>query len=182
MVSKENVLLETFFNSQKHWHFEELRKFIKIGKPQLARWLKVFQKQGIIKRIKPQSKMPYYVANFSHPHYINRKNLFAMQKMTESGLFDHLLSLQKTKVVIVFGSFSRADWHQDSDIDIFFYGNDTDFEQGKYELKLKRNIQLHTAKNTKDLQKIDKLLPYIIAGDFIKGSIEDLGVDIHAKA
>jgi len=28
---------------------------------------------------------------------------------------------------------------------------------------------------------MDKLLPYVISGNFIKGSINDLGVEIHAK-
>ena len=33
------------------------------------------------------------------------------------------------------------------------------------------------AKNKKDLKRMNKLLPYIISGNFIKGSIQELGVE-----
>ncbi len=178
MASKENNLLELFFNSSKQWHFEELRTTINIGKPQLARWLKLFEKQGIIKRIKMKGKMPYYVQDFENPSFKNRKKLFALEKLTVSGFFDHLASLKQAKVVILFGSFARADWYKESDIDLFIYGKDDEFEQGKYELKLKRDIQVHCAENKAELKNMQKLLPYILSGEFIKGSIQDLELQI----
>lgn len=181
MKSKENEILELFFNSSGHWHFEEILKKVKIGRPQLTRWLKIFQKEGLIKRVKKKGKMSYYVHDFHNPKFDIRKKLYAKQKLASSGLLDHLASLEKAKVVILFGSFSRSDWYKDSDIDLFIYGSDDNFEQGKYELKLKREIQVHTAKDKKELKKIDKMLPYIIAGDFIKGSLQDLGVEVYAK-
>ncbi len=181
MKSKENNLLELLFNSTKYWHFEDLRLKAKIGRPQLARWLKIFQKEGLIKRVKPAGKMPYYIQDSTNKKWFHRKKLFALQKLTNSGFFDHLSSLSDAKVVILFGSFARADWDTESDIDIFIYGTADNFEQGKYELKLKREIQVHQAQTREEIQKIDKLLPYIISGEFIKGSIQDLGVQIHAK-
>ena len=182
MQSKEEVVLEPFFNSSKHWHFDELLKATKISRSQLSQWLKKFVAERLIKRVKPKGKMPYYLQNFESPAYQHRKKLFALRKLTESGLLEHLASLPDAKVIILFGSFTRSDWYEGSDIDIFIYGNDKNFEQGKYELNLKRDIQVHTAKNKQDLKKINKMLPYIITGDFIKGSIEDLGVEINAKA
>lgn len=182
MASKENQLLELFFNQPKYWHFEELRTTIKIGKPQLARWLKLFQKEGLIQRIKEKSKMPYYVQNFNNLNFKNRKRLFAWQKLLDSSLLAHLGSFKKAKAIILFGSFARSDWTKDSDLDLFIYGDDSDFQQGKYELKLGREIQVHTAKNSKDLKKSEKMLPYILSGIFIKGSVQDLGVRINVNA
>ncbi len=182
MESKESMVLEILFNNPRQWHFEELKRKVKIGRPQLARWLKVFEKQGIISRVKERGKMPYYIQNFSSAAYRNRKKLFAYQKLLDSGLLDHLASLSKAKAVILFGSFSRADWYWDSDIDLFILGEDSDFEQGKYELRLKRDIQVHSARGKTGLKKLGGLLPHIVSGDFIKGSIEDLGVDVVAKA
>lgn len=181
MRSKEEIVLEPFFNSSKHWHFDELLKRTKISRSQLSQWLKKFIVEGIIKRVKPRREMPYYVQVFENPSFQNKKKLFALKQSTESGLLNHLASLAEAKVVIVFGSFTRSDWYEGSDIDIFIYGSDEKFEQGKYELKLKRDIQLHTARNKKDLKKMNKMLPYIVTGNFIKGSIEDLGVKVYAK-
>ena len=182
MASRENEILELFFNSPKHWHFEEMLREVRIGRPQLARWLKAFEKEGIIKRVKQRGKMPYYVQDFHSPRFDIRKKIYAKQKLASSGLLEHLASLEKAKVIILFGSFSRSDWHRDSDIDIFIYGSDDDFKQGKYELKLHRDIEVHAAKDRKDLKRIDKMLPYIVSGDYIKGSIQDLGVEVYAKA
>ena|SRR3989338_29574 len=181
MRSKEEAVLEPFFNSPKHWHFDELLKVTKVSRSQLSQWLKKFAAEVLIKRVKHKGKMPYYVQNFDSAAFQQRKKLFGLKKLTESGLLEHLASLTDAKVIILFGSLSSYDWHENSDIDIFIYGNDEKFEQGKYELKLKRDIQVHAAKNKKDLKRLDKMLPYIIAGDFIKGSIENLGVEVHAK-
>ena len=182
MNSKEDAILELFYNSSKYWHFEEIMGLVSISRPQLSKWLKTFENEGIIKRVKLKGKMPYYVHDFHNPKFGIRKRLYAQQKLASSGLLEHLVTLDKAKVVILFGSFSRWDWYRESDIDIFIYGGDDDFEQGKYELKLHREIQVHLAKDKNDIKRIDKMIPYIIAGDFIKGSIEDLGVEISAKA
>ena len=182
MKSKEDDVLELLYNSSAYWHFKDIMDKTKISKPQLSQWLKKFEDEGIIKRVKQKGKMPYYVHDFNNPRFHIRKRLFAQEKLASSGLLEHLASLPKAKVVILFGSFSRWDWYKDSDIDVFIYGSDDDLEQGKYELKLHREIQVHAAKNKHDLKRIDKMIPYIIAGDFIKGSMEDLGVEVHAKA
>ncbi len=182
MKSKEDSILELFYNSSKHWHFEEIMEHANISRPQLAKWLRTLENEGIIKRIKPKGKMPYYVHDFHNPKFSVRKRLYAQQKLALSGLLDHLASLDKAKVVILFGSFSRWDWYKDSDIDIFIYGSDDEFKQGKFELKLHRDIQVHIAKDKNDLKRMDKMMPYIVSGNFIKGSIDDLGVEISAKA
>lgn len=181
MVSKEEMVLELFFNSGKHWHFGEMMGQARISRGQLASWLRKFVKEGLILHLKERGKHPYYTHNLHDPRFQNRKRLYALQKLTQSGLLDHLASLDDAMVVILFGSFSRADWYGDSDIDIFIYGKDDAFEQGTFERRLKRNIQVFNAASRLELQRFDKMLPAIIGGDFIKGSVNDLGVDVHAE-
>ena len=182
MESKKSTVLEPFFNSSKQWHFDELLRITHISRSQLAMWLKKFVAWGLIRRVKVKGKMPYYVQNLDNLRFRSEKRLFALKILTESGLLDHLASLGGAKVVILFGSFTRADWHDGSDIDIFIYGSDDKFRQGEYEKKLHREIQVHTAFDKKELQHMGKMLPYIISGDFVKGSIQDLEVEICAKA
>lgn len=172
MRSKEDTLLELIFNTPKHWHFEELRLEAKIGRPQLARWLKKFEKEGIVKRIKEEGKMPYYLQDVENPQFRNRKRLFGWRKLTESGLFDYLASLQKARVVILFGSFSRWDWYKNSDIDIFIYENEGGEDLGRFQFKLHREIQLFSAKNSNELEKFRPgLISNIIRGIVIKGTL-----------
>jgi predicted nucleotidyltransferase len=182
MKSKENYVLELFFNSSRHWQFGELMEKAGISRRQLLNWLNKFEKDGLIRKVKEPGRHPYYVHNFPDPRFLNRKKLYALKNLTESGLLDHLVNLQDAKVVILFGSFSRADWYEHSDIDVFIYGKDVEFEQGRFEKILKREIQVFNARNKKELKHLDKMLPAIISGDFIKGNFHDLGVDVYAKA
>lgn len=182
MRSKEEAVLELLFNNPKHWHFEELRRTAGISRPQLAQWLRKFQREGIIRRVKEKGKMPYYVQDFENPGFRQRKKLFALRMLTDSGLLAHLAGLDGAKAVILFGSFTRPDWYYGSDIDVFIYGREDEFEQGRYERKLGREIQVHGARTKRDLRKMGRMLPSIITGNFIKGTIDDLGVEVHAHA
>ncbi len=178
MRSKDERVLELFFNTPKHWHFDELVGKSGLSRDRLNYWLKKFVKQGMIKRVKQKGKMPYYTGCYEIPEFQHKKRLFALRVLTESGLLSHLSTLRGAKVAVIFGSFSKADWYDHSDIDVFIYGDDKDFDRLKYGSMLHRGIQVHTAKNKKDLKRMGRMLPYIVGGDFIKGSITDLGVKV----
>ena len=180
-MSKEETVLEIFFNSPKHWHFEELLKQSKMSRGRLNHWLTKFTKEGIIKRVKEKGKMPYYISDFYHPAYRNRKKLYITNLFYKTGFLNHLQTLPKAKTVIIFGSMARADWYKESDIDLFIFGEDDELEQGKYELKLHREIQVFTAKNKDDLKKFGPgLLTNIAEGYFIKGKLDFAEVKANA--
>lgn len=175
--SKEENVLELFFNeSSKRWHFEEIIKTSKLSRDKANKWLKKSIKEEIIKKIKEKGKMPYYVGNFSHPAYKSRKRIYTLDKFYKSGFLSHLMSLSKAKTVIIFGSFARADWNTQSDIDLFIYGNDADFEQGKYESTLKREIQIFKCENEKEFKELRPgLFQNILTGYVVKGDLEFVG-------
>lgn len=173
MQSKQLQLLGLFFNEPtKHWHFETILQQANITRSKASNWLKQFQQEHLIQKIKPEHKMPYYISNYEAPNYQQRKRLFAQQQLYDSGLLTYLNSLQKAETVILFGSFSRSDWYKNSDIDIFIYGNTTDLHLFSYQTKLHREIQVFQSKNSKDLQRYGSgLIQSIINGVKIKGSI-----------
>ncbi len=169
MRSKENNILELFYNQPtKHWHFKQIKEQVKLADNKISNWLKRFQKDNLIQRIKPKGKMPYYLANYEHPHCQNKKTLYAKQLLFTSGLLDKLKQLDA--IVIIFGSFSSWYWHEDSDIDIFICGK-ADFNKTLYEKKLKREIDTFQCKNP---EKFQHLLVNILKGDLIRGDIEPL--------
>lgn len=169
-MNKESNVLELFFNEgSKHWHFEEIIKASKLSRDKANNWLVRFQKEKLITKIKEKGKMPYYIADFESPSYKNRKKLYALEKFYKTGLLNHLMGLKEAKTIILFGSFSRSDWHTNSDIDIFILGNADKFEQGLYEKKLGREIQTFIYKEENNIQK--GLLKSILTGYTIKGSI-----------
>jgi predicted nucleotidyltransferase len=180
--SKEMNVVELFFgNATKHWHFEEILRKSKLSRSKANKWLSRLVQKNIIRRVKPKGKMPHYVANFEHPAYRNSKKIYALRLFYETGFLNHLMSLPKAKTVIIFGSFARADWYADSDIDLFVYGDDEGMEKVKYERKLKHDIQIFTATTRADLQKFGPdLVQNILKGYLVQGDLDFFKVELHA--
>lgn len=180
LVSKEENLLELIFNSPKHWHFEELMKESKLSRGRLNHWLKKSLAEKIIKRIKEKKKMPYYIGDFESPSYKNKKKLYALNKFYQTGFLNHLQSLSNAETVIIFGSFSRADWYENSDIDLFIYGNAEGLNLEEYERKLDREIQFFECKDKNDFKRFrEGLLKNIIKGNIIKGNLDFVEVKLN---
>ena len=181
LPSKEERVLELFLNEpSKHWHFSHIVEFAKVSEPSANKWLRKLQKENIIQRVKPRGKMPYFIGNFRHGNYKNKKRIYAMQKLYETGLLMKLQQLRNAKAVVIFGSFSRSDWNANSDIDIFILGDPEDLRFGTLWSGLgfqgkAREIQVHSYKSVEDTRKIHSgLMKNVVKGFFVKGSIFDI--------
>jgi len=175
-MSKEENVLELFFNeSSKHWHFEDIVKKSRLTRDKVNKWLNRFMEEGIITKVKVKGKMAYYVSNFSNPSYKIRKRLYTLNIFYRKGFLNHLMQIQ-ARSVILFGSFARSDWNSESDIDVFIYGSANDFEQGKFERKLGREIHPFVCKNKRDIKKFrEGMLNNILSGYVVKGDLSFLG-------
>lgn len=186
LPSKEERVLELFFNEpSKHWHFKDIVKTAAISEPAANKWLNKLLREGIIKRIKHKGKMPYFQGNFRHGNYRNKKKLYSMQKLYETGLMMKLQHLKDAKAVVIFGSFARSDWNTQSDVDVFVLGNPEDLRFGTlwdglgFQGKA-REIQVHSFKSVRDTRKIHSgLMRNVVKGYFIKGNIFDIA-DVEA--
>jgi predicted nucleotidyltransferase len=180
-ISKENNVLELFFNNPiREWHFKEIIKESKVQKSSAAIWLRKFQKENIIKHVKPKGKMPYYIAAYNNQIYYNKKRLYGLSLLSNSGLIDELQQLKKANTVVIFGSFARGDWHINSDVDVFIIGDSEKFKYGKIWKGIgisnkTREIQVLNYRTKKDLKKIRTgLIKNIINGYFIKGGVQNI--------
>lgn len=138
------------------------------------KWLKKYQKEELLKRVKEKGKFPYLTAGSNNHVYQSKKRLYMLNRLYESGFIDYLIRLKNIKTAIIFGSIAKGDWYKDSDIDLFIYGNPGKLEKHKYELKLKRDIELHIFRSKKEVKKIRTgLINNIVNGYIIKGSIQN---------
>ena len=186
MISEEEKALEPFFNSAKYWNFEELLNIVEISKPRLSYWLKKFEKEGTIKRPKlnsvmQKSKMPYYTYNFNNSNYHNRKAGFTLKLLNESGLIKYLQSLKDAKVIIIYGSFISGDWYDDSDVDVFIYGNIGDIIDAPWVglgwKGLLRVVEFHTFQTKEQIRNISLgFMKNVAKGYFVKGDLKDLEI------
>ncbi|MCB9358347.1 nucleotidyltransferase domain-containing protein [Candidatus Woesearchaeota archaeon] len=179
--SKQERILELFFNEpSKHWHFKEIVKTAKISEPSASKWLNLLQKEKIVQRIKPRGKMPYFTGNYKHENYRNKKKLYALQKMYETGLFQELQKLENAKTIIIFGSYARSDWNTQSDVDVFILGDSEEFKFGRHWTGLgfqgkSREVQVHTFVDKQEINQIKSgLMKNVVKGYFIKGDVHDI--------
>lgn len=183
MKSRENDIFGLFFNyPTKHWHFTELAKRIGIAQSKLDKWLKRMVNEKIVLKAIERGKMPYYVGNYESPAYHHKKMIFALNQLYSSGFLNHLSALQNAKAVVIFGSFARGDWFENSDIDLFIYGSDDGLSISEYELKLHRDIHLFTCKTLRQLNVLWPGLQHnIIKGYLVKGDLSLLIETANAK-
>ena len=176
LPSKEDNVMKLFFNEPtKHWHFKDIANKAGISDDRANYWLKKFMKEQLIKHMHEKGKMPYFIANFEHLSYINKKKLYGLSLLYDSGLVKKLQELEKAKAIVIFGSFARADWHQKSDVDVFILGDAEDLRFGTTWPGLHREVQVHEFKTKKDIKKIRSgLINNVATGYFIKGSIHDI--------
>jgi predicted nucleotidyltransferase len=174
--SKEEHILKLILENSplKEWHFEEMVRSAKVTKAAANKWLKKYVLEGLLNYVKEEGKFPHYTAGRSNPIYYSSKRVYALEQLHKSGLISKLLSLNKAKTVILFGSIMRGDWYKDSDIDVFVFGDISDFDKNLYELRLNKNIELHIFENKEEIKEVKTgLIKNIINGYVLKGQIQD---------
>ncbi|HLD72229.1 MAG TPA: nucleotidyltransferase domain-containing protein [Candidatus Nanoarchaeia archaeon] len=171
--SKEQEVLRLFLNyPSKPWRFKEINERVALPENKTSAWLKKFIDQDLIKKVKETGKLPYYLADYQSPAYTNTKKLFALNQFHQSGLLNYLSSIKEAKAIILFGSFCRGDWHQQSDIDLFIYGKIKKLNLYPFQNKLHREVQIFICKDKKELKKFGSdLLKSIIKGITLKGEL-----------
>ncbi len=175
--SKEDSVLKLILENSplKEWHFEDIVKEANVTRAVANKWLRKYVKDGLIERIKEEGKFPYFTAGSENPVYRSKKRAYAIGLLHESGLMPKLLSMKDAKTVILFGSIARGDWYKDSDIDIFVFGDISDFNKKVYEAKLSRHIELHIFRSEEDIKEVKTgLMKNVINGYVVKGQIQDI--------
>lgn len=179
----KEIIKALFFNhTLRRWHFETILAESGISRERVNHFLKELLKDKFVIRIKKRRKMPYYEANRDSAKFRSEKKLYGLKLLEESGLFENLNSCKGIKTAILFGSFARGDWSKSSDIDLFIYGDDTEFQKEVYEKKLHREIQVFAYQNKNEVTRnLDPtVIPNIVKGFHITENMEPFEVNIHA--
>ena len=174
--SKEKNILKLILENSplKEWHFGEIVKKARVTKLVANKWLKRYASDRLLRRIKEKGKFPHYTIGHNNSVYYSLKRVYALEELHKSGLIPKLLSLTTAKTIILFGSIVKGDWYKDSDIDIFIFGNISDFDKNIYELRLHKNIELHIFKSREEMKEIKTgLIKNIVNGYVLKGQIQD---------
>lgn len=167
--TKERILELLFKFPTRRFHIREISRLVKISPPAISKAIKQLEKENIILSNK---NVVYEVkANLENPNFKNLKRVYNLKEIYASGLFDYLSEKFPLDTIILFGSYSKGEDTERSDIDIAIIGSkEKTFELKNFEKNLKRKIILNFYLNLKSIEI--NLKSNILNGITLKGGID----------
>jgi len=166
--TKEKILELLFDFPSRTFHIREISRILKISSPSISKSIYLLKEENLInieKKFFLQLR-----ANRDNQEFINLKRINNLKKIYSSGLVRYLSEEFPFSAITLFGSYSRGEDNENSDIYIAIMNNKekkTDLEKFESIIGKKINIEFI------DIHKINKeLKSSIISGIILKGYIE----------
>ena len=167
MIEKSTIqkVLAVFFeNPSREFHLRELSRLLKLSMPTIISTTDKLAKEKLITKEKGRV-LTKVIANRDNIYFLRYKRVYNLELIYSSGIVDFISqAYNQPKCIILFGSFSRGEDTEKSDIDIAVITKkklSLDFSQ--YEKALKKSINLHEV----DLDKISEEFKANLANDIV---------------
>ena len=171
MLNKYNryKLLKIFLDSPtESFRLREIARLTKISPLSVMNYLKEFEKDGLIKK-QIRREIPFYTAIRDNSNFILYKKISIIFELNNVGLTDYLWDKLSPEVIILYGSFSKGESIENSDVDLFILGKDKTLEILDFEKRLNKKIHLLFKESVKEIPK--ELKNNILNGIILKGYI-----------
>jgi len=172
MLKKYNryKLLRVFMDSPtESFRLRELSRLSKIAPLSVMNYLKEFEEEGLVKRFEKRG-VPFYQAKRSNEKFILYKKISIIYELNESGLVDELWDKLSPDAIILYGSYAKGESIENSDIDIFMMGKETEIKLTEFEKKLGKKIHLMFETDIKNVPR--ELRNNLINGIILKGYLK----------
>jgi predicted nucleotidyltransferase len=168
MLKIFNDLEPFFLDNYRRINIREYARIKKISAPSASTLLNNLENEGLLNKEVERSYI-YYFANNKSEIFINLSRIYWSITFRKVGLIEYLEKELIDPLIILFGSFCKAELKSDSDIDlaVFSISNKT-INIKKFEDKLKRKVQLFIFKNKEEV-KNKELLNNMLNGFIISG-------------
>jgi predicted nucleotidyltransferase len=171
MIQNYNTyrVLQLFFDyPSKHFQLREICRILKLGLPSVRNHIKKLEKFGFIRK---EKKRVYasFISNRNELFKIYKRN-DVLLRLYETGLIESLSNTFVPDVIVLFGSASRGEDIETSDIDLFLIAKEKKIKLDIFEKKLKRKISLHFENDILDTPK--ELKNNIINGIVVYGYLK----------
>jgi len=168
----KQVIKEFFFvNPNSKLRVREIERKLKLPLPSVIRYCKELQKENILTIIKTGS-VSFYTADKTSNEFLFLKKLYNLNSIYTSGLIEFLRKELSNPTIIVFGSYSKGEDIETSDIDLYIETlSKKEIDLKNFENKLSRNIQIFRHKTIKEIKNLN-LTNNIVNGIIINGYLE----------
>lgn len=144
MLQKTNIwrVLRIFFRSPTRQHqIRQISREAKLATTSVANYLKKFVAAGLIQQVEGGIYLAY-AANRESEDFRIYKKIDMQLLLEESGLLEYIDEECAPKAIFLFGSASRGEDTEASDVDLFIQAKEKDVNLGKFEKQLGRKINI----------------------------------------
>lgn len=160
---KESIKNYFFVNPSTKMRVRQIERELNLPLPSVIRYTKELEKEGMLKREKIAEAV-LFSANRASKSFLLEKKLYNIKLLYESGLIEYLINELSNPILIVFGSYSKGEDTENSDIDLYIQTfSKKEIKLEKFENLLKRKIQVFIHPNLKHI-KNTHLMNNIING------------------
>lgn len=168
---KQKIREHFFINPTIKLRVREIEKFLKLPLPSVIRYCKELKEEEILTTIKT-GNIVFYTGDRASSNFLLEKKLFNLKSLYDSGLIEFLKVELSNPVVILFGSYSKGEDTENSDIDLYIETpSKKEINLEKFEKELKRKIQSFRHKNIGEIKNLH-LSNNIINGVILNNHIE----------
>lgn len=164
-------ILRLFFDyPTKSFQLREISRMLKLGMPSVKLHIDRLEKEEFIKREKRGTYASYRASG--NEKFMLYKKTDMLLRLHESGLIEFLADELSPNAIVFFGSASRGEDIERSDIDLLVITKEKDINLKRFEKSLKRKINILFEPNLKNVPK--ELLNNILNGTVIYGYLKVL--------
>jgi predicted nucleotidyltransferase/DNA-binding transcriptional ArsR family regulator len=167
--SRYRILQEFFDFPRKNFQMREISRNTRISQPSVINHLKVLILENLIIKEK-KGIYPTYKANRENELFKTYKKMDFILRIHKIGLVNYINDSCLPNAIILFGSTSKGEDIEESDIDLFIQSPEKKLKLEKYEKSLNRKISLFFEENFSKLN--NELKNNILNGMVIKGYLK----------
>lgn len=170
---KEKIKEYFMQNPTERARVRQIERKLKLPLPSVIRYTKELEKERILKK-EEIAGVFLYSADRSSKNFLLEKKLLNIKNIYNSGLIDFLVEKYSNPTIVLFGSYSRGEDLEKSDIDIYIeLPKETKIDLKTFEKVLEKEIQIFVFPNIKKIAN-KELSNNIINGITLNGSLEVL--------
>ncbi len=170
-MSNEELILKSLLKKEPQ-HIRELSRTTKLHPNTVINFVDKLQRLDILDIVKSDKKYISFKRNLKSK---NRKIMYIIEDIIDSGLISHLDDIFAIPTIILFGSASKGEMHENSDIDLCIISEiKKEINLKSFEEILNREIQIFIFTKDEFNKLSNELKNNIINGIIITGYLEVL--------
>ncbi len=121
-------------NPTTKFGLREISRMVSLAPASVKKYLQTLEKEKLVETTTIKNS-PAYIANRDEQKFKTSQKLSIIYELEESGLIDYLWTKICPETIILFGSYSKGEATEESDIDLFLITKRQEIDISKFQKK-----------------------------------------------